>query len=537
MFVMGACGIVYEYVLSVLGNYLIGSSHEEIFIVIGLMMFAMGIGSGLQGQIRNRLFEAFLGLEIALGVVGAWAAIMVYLMHAVSESYRIALYGFALLIGTFIGMEIPLLIRINRQYAQDLRGNLSQILSMDYIGSLTGALVFTYVLLTKVSLAKIGFILGATNIAVALVGLYAFRASLERPRRLVAVALVALASIALGLIYADDWTRTFEQRYFADPIIHRETTKYQHIVITKRDKTVNLYLNGHLQFSSDDEHIYHETLVHPPMLLAPKVARVLVLGGGDGLAVREVLKHPGVEEVTLVDIDAAMIRLAQQHPQLVRLNKGSLGSARVRTHVPELSSAERKLQVRLKSERSVSRFQGPGEPVATVEVAVGDADRLLRALPGPYDVVIIDFPDPSRLEIAKLYTRGFYRRLSKLLAPGAVISTQATSPFHAKTVFLCIGETLRAEGFAAVPYHENVPRFGEWGFYVARLGGASELLRAQMRSLDRLSKIPTRYLTAEVLDASTRFGKGWLTPKVQLEPNTRMRPVVLTYYRDAWSTY
>ena len=234
-----------------------------------------------------------------------------------------------LLIGTFIGMEIPLLIRINRRYAQNLRGNLSQILSMDYIGSLTGALVFTYVLLTRVSLARIGFFLGATNIAVALLGLYAFRGLIERPARLLGVALVALGSIVTGLIWADDWTQAFEQRYFADPIVYRETTKYQHIVMTRSGQRVNLYLNGHLQFSSDDEHIYHELLVHPPMLLAKRKARVLVLGGGDGLAVREVLKHPQVREVTLVDIDAAMIRLAKTHPELVRLNNGALKDARV----------------------------------------------------------------------------------------------------------------------------------------------------------------------------------------------------------------
>lgn len=544
MFVMGGCGIAYEYVLSVLGNYLIGSSHEEIFVVIGLMMFAMGVGSYSQRVLRGDLIETFIVLEVLLGVIGGFSASAVYATFAVSESYRIILYGLAFTIGGLIGMEIPVIIRINREYSKSLRVNLAEVLSMDYVGALAGALLFAYVLLVHVSLTRIGYLLGLANVAVAGLGIWAFWPLIRRRRRIVGGALLATGALAGGLFMAPRWDAWSEQRFFADPIVHRQTTLYQHIVLTERGDVIRLYINGHLQFSSRDEHIYHETLVHPAMTLAPRRSRVLILGGGDGLALRECLAYDDVEAVTLVDIDPAIIELSRDHPALSRLNRGAFDEAQVTTKLAGAigTSAER-YHPRFHGQHPTQRFDAPVE-LPEVNVYTVDADRFLDAVEGQFDVAILDFPDPSHLETAKLFSREFYRSLSRVLAPGALVAVQSTSPYHARDVFLCIGESLRSAGFAAVPYHQNVPSFGEWGFHLAarvpeREGAGRELearLVERLRSIDRF-EVETRFLTPELVAAATRFGKDWLEPGRKIEPHTRLRPHLIEYYRRAWENY
>lgn len=539
MFVMGACGIIYEYVLSVLGNHLIGSSHEEIFIVIGLMMFAMGMGSFAQRNIRKDLFDWFLRIEIFLGLVGGFAATIVHLTFATSESYRVVLYSFAFLIGFLIGMEIPVLIRVNKQYSKSLRTNLSEILSMDYVGALAGALLFTYLLLTQVSLARIAFLLGITNVVIGIVGLIAFRPLVRRPGSLAAFCLLALVALSYGMLRANDWTEWGEQRYFADPIVHRETSKYQHIVLTEQSQRLNLYLNGHLQFSSEDERIYHELLVHPALTLREpsEPLDVLILGGGDGLALREVLRYPNVKSVTLVELDPAVVRLAREHPRLVEINEGSFEDERVAVEDPTGVSEGPEQDVSIVTQRISRKFQEDPHPVARVKVILIDADLFLQSAGPKYDAAFVDFPDPGRIEIAKLYSKDFYRSLQQRLKPGATIAVQSTSPFHAKLVFLCIGETLRSADYTAVPYHQNVPSFGEWGFHIAQPGAGKEAsLVKRLRSIQEL-RVPTQFVTPHVIAASTVFGKNWLVPSEPIEPNTKMDPVILRYFRQAWQGY
>jgi spermidine synthase len=533
MLVMGACGIVYEYVLGALGNNLIGSSHEQIFIVIGIMMFAMGLGAALQGNIVGDLLDKFLALEILLGLVGGVSVPLIYASFAYTTSYRVFLYGFALLTGLLIGLEIPLLIRINTEYAASLRTNLSQILSMDYVGSLVGALIFTYVLLVHLSLARISLALGLVNTLIGLVGLLYFRQLVRRKLLLAVLAVVTLVVLAGGLLKANAWMTTIEQRCFEDPIIHRETTRYQHIVLTKRDRLVRLYINGRLQFSSRDEFIYHELLVHVPMAVAKRREDVLILGGGDGLALREVLRYPEVRRVTLVDIDYAITELAARHPDLIRLNHGALRDARVEVAPAEgLSPGE--TWTAWRGTKIPNRFgERAHYALADLQVVNVDADQFVQGLGEAYDVAILDFPDPSMLELAKLYSVDFYRALARRLRPEAVLAVQSASPFSARKVFLCIGETLRASGFTVLPYHHYIPSFGEWGWHLAWRGGeTAEARRRHLTGLERL-EVETFWLTPEVLAGTFAFGQGWLEA-ADIRPNTKIHPVIVSYYREAW---
>ena len=558
MFVIGGCGLAYEYTLGVLGNNLLGSSHEQIFVVIGLMLFAMGLGAGVQRIFVGDLVDTFLWVEIALGVLGGASALLVYTAYVFTSSHQLVLYASATTIGVLIGCEIPLLIRIHESWARDLRTNLATTLALDYVGSLFGALLFAYGLITWFSVTRIATVLGLTNVALAVLGGLAFRRDLKRPRTLAVAATCATALLVVGFTRADRWTATLEQRAFADPIVHASTSRYQHIVLTEErlqrdNRRVLMFLDGQLQWSSRDEHIYHELLVHPAIALAPRpVERVLILGGGDGLAVREVLKHPTVRSVTLVDLDPAVIELARADPRLVELNGGALLDARVHAEgvLPDGSpgdTASRRIDSPTYRARQLGIDEQERVQLAEVDVFPLDADLFVHQhvqSGATFDAVLIDFPDPRRIELAKLYSVDFYRALAQHVAPEALVAVQSTSPWHARSVFLTIGETLRAAGFHAVPYHANVPSFGEWGFHLAWVARDRTTSRSVERApLDRLDTLKqtdlpptTRYLTPNALRAAFVFGKGWLDTDRTGPPriNTKMRPILHELYRRAW---
>jgi len=531
MFLMGACGIAYEYVLGVTGNNLIGSSHEQIFVIIGIMMFAMGLGAVVQKRLTGDLLDWFLGVEIALGLLGGASSLLVYVTFVYTASYHVVMYGFAFVVGALIGLEVPLLIRINVRYAASLKANLSDIFCMDYVGSLAGALVFTYVLLSRLSIGRIGLVLGCVNAGVALAMLAFFGRAVRRRAALAAGGIAVLAALLAGTAHADRWLARLEQRCFQDPIIHAETSRYQHIVLTRRDDRLRMYINGHLQFSSRDEHVYHEMLVHVPMAVAPRARRVLILGGGDGLALREVLRYGQVEHVTLVDIDPAVIRLAGEHPDLIRLNRAAFHDARVHSRIAQPAGAGRRITVERPTKLRTKLLDDRRYPLADVAVFTVDADRFVREAGGGFDVALLDFPDPKTVELAKLFSVEFYRALARQLAPGGVVSVQSTSPRRARDVFLCIGQTLRAAGFRALPYHDYLPSFGDWGWHLAWRGEPT--VSGRRDRLGRLGalKVETRYATPESIDAAFTFAKGVLDTEEAIRPNTKLTPAIIRHYR------
>ena len=534
MLVMGACGIIYEYTLGVLGNNLMGSSHEQLFVIIGLMLFAMGLGAMLQQQLVASLVDRFLWIELLLGLLGGTSTIVIYTSFVFTDSYQLIMYAFALSIGVLIGCEIPLLIRINTQYTDSLRGNLSTILSMDYVGSLAGALLFTYVLLTRVSVERISLLLGCVNTLLAIGGLVYFWSEVGR-RRLLAVSCSAvLAGLAFALSQSASWMSQLEQRCFEDPVIYSETSRYQHLVLTQshtKDRT-RLYIDGNLQFSSEDECIYHEMLVHVPMSLATSREHVLILGGGDGLALREVLKYPDVKKVTLVDIDLAVIRMAATVPDLIEINQAAFHDARVHV-VPSngVQDAAETTTIQCRTHRHPLVDQTRYD-LAEVTVFTVDADLFVRDVDKAHDVILVDFPDPRSVELAKLYSVGFYRSLSKRLKSGGMCSIQSTNPFRGREVFRCIGRTLQTAGLHSLPYHDHVPSFGEWSWHLAWTGDSTpEEMQTRIRQVQDLA-ISTSYLTPEAMSAAFVFG---LSDELDepVRPSTRLQPIVMQYYAES----
>jgi len=528
MFVMGACGMIYEYALGILGNNLIGSSHEQIFVIIGLMMFAMGLGATFQQRFEGALIDRFLTIELLLGLLGGVSTLVIFTAFAYTGVYRLVLYAFAMSIGMLIGCEIPLLIRINSQYSVSLKANLSAILSMDYVGSLAGALLFVYGLLSRFSVERISLMLGCANALLALGGLFYFWPLVQRRGELLA-ATTAVLVVLLGCgAQSSGWMYHLEQRCFEDPIVLSHASKYQHLVLTRRADHLRLFIDGHLQFSSRDEFIYHEFLVHVPMSLAARHDRILILGGGDGLALREVLRYGDVDEVTLVDIDPAMIQLASSQPDLIELNQASFDDTRVRAVASAAVSPGEPIVVMGHTKRH-PLLDRREYPLATVHAVTMDADLFLRQTDQQFDVVLIDFPDPRSIELAKLYSVPFYRQLAEKLSDGAVVSIQSTSPSEARRVFACIGATLDRAGWKRLPYHAHIPSFGDWGW---NLVWSSDESTKQMR--DRIAElrpisVATRHLTPKVIDAAFVFGKNVLLEPGEVLPNTRLRPVVVHY--------
>ncbi len=535
---MGGCGLAYEYTLSRVAADLLGNSARQWALVIGAMMFCMGIGADLQKRLDDKLLlDKFIAAEILLGVLGGLGPLLLLFTYGLAPDYYVIVqYAFICSIGLLLGFELPLIARLNSVYTDQLKVNLGKVLKMDYIGALAGALIWVFILPKFFTLIESAFILGLMNLSAAAILLFYFQPKISLGPRLWTFFLFALIILSVAFAKARLWTANAEQYLYRDRVILSKTTRYQHIVLTKsRSNEICCYINGSLQFNSADEHIYHENLVHPAFALVPNPHRVLILGGGDGLAAREILKYKSLKEIVLCDLDPEMTDLAQQNPVMTKLNHHSLSSAKIKIlRNNALIAKEAKEKILVNNQHK--RFGSRPELAAEVSLINLDAAALLENLAGKFDIIIIDFPDPNNEELAKLYSRTFYRRLSDRLAVDGVFVQQATSPFHAREAFLCIGRTIKSAGLSAIPYHDNVPSFGEWGWW---LGGHAERWSADSlkKALTKVTliRIKTRYLTPELIHASLFFGRDQLISR-ENEINTLVNHKIFTYYLQGWRT-
>lgn len=429
IFVIAACGLIYELLAGTLASYLLGDSVLQFSTVIGSYLFAMGVGSYLSKYIARGLVTRFVTIEILVGLVGGFSSTILFLAFAYTQAFRLLLYVLVFIVGMLVGLEIPLMMRILRDRFE-FRDLVAQVLTFDYLGALGASLVFPLWLVPQLGLVRGAIFFGLLNLAVALWTTFLFQDRIGAVMRLRVACLLVMASLSVGLAYADHILDMADSALYADEVIFARNTRYQRIVLTKWRDDLRLFLNAHLQFSSRDEHRYHEALVHPGLSAVPGARRLLVLGGGDGLAVRELLKYPSVESITLVDLDHEMTDLFATHPVLKSFNEGSLTAPKVK-------------------------------------VINADAFPWLESNTEMFDFVVIDFPDPTNFSLGKLYTSAFYRLLARHLNRGGLAVAQSTSPLFARQSFWCVAETMKAAGFRTYPYHAYVPSFGEWGFVLA----------------------------------------------------------------------
>ncbi|MBI9074430.1 MAG: polyamine aminopropyltransferase [Desulfatibacillum sp.] len=542
MFATGASGLVFEYILSTVSTYILGNSIEQFSITIALMLLMMGIAGYAQKFMSDRhLIEKFIVLEITLALLGGYAPIAIYASFGfVPDHFMVINYFFVMSIGFLIGFEIPLVLRINEIYSDTLGANIAGVVGPDYVGAFMGALVWTFFLLKVFPLTEISFLVGGTNFIIAAITFMYFMKYGLVKHRFICIFAIIISAMILVFGYANNrgWNLNLEQKLYDSKIVFSQTTKYQRLVLT-HDAPLDeyrFYINGNLQFSSRDQAIYHEQLVHPVFALARGVKNILILGGGDGLVLREVLKYPEVNSVMLVDLDPDMVSVCSTNPVLTQLNNHAFDNARVLAQGSRAVSGEGLARVFQETDRIMPKGEHETQKIATVEIMNVDADRFLDQVQGRWDVVLIDFPDPSSVELAKLYSREFYRKLSRVLAPGAMITVQATSPYHAKESFLCILRTMESAGYSTLPYHDNVPSFGDWGWIMAwKPSISSDSVNGKIGRIKEFS-VATSYLTPEVFRASLSFGKGMLDTR-ETRVNTLMQPALLTYYQDdSWKS-
>lgn len=483
-----------EFTLSTLASYLLGNTTLQWTLTMSVMFFAMGLGSRWSRWFPDRLLDRFVAIEFWLSALCATSAAAAYFGSALIHSSGVVIYGYAFAIGVLIGMEIPLVARLNSSY-ETLQINISSVMEKDYFGALLGGLLFAFFLLPHLGLTYTPLALGAINFAVASVLLWQYRSLLANRVRL----MVAFWGLAIGLVLLGVWMRPIvlfgEQSQYRDRIVFQKQTPYQRIVITEWKGHHWLYLNNNVQFSTYDEERYHEPLIHPAMQLSGSREKVLILGGGDGLAVREVMKYPDVTRITLVDLDAEMITLARSFPALRAANRGSLDDSRL-------------------------------------DIVTGDAGKFLAESADLYDVIVVDLPDPKGPDLARLYSREFYRAAMAHLSAEGVVVTQASSPLYAKKAFLCVYRTMQSAGFSVVPYHTYVPTMSDWGWVLGVRGKSGANLKGRLLEID-FEGLETRYLNAESMAGMLSFGKGMFDEVGEILISTELEPKVDQYYRES----
>lgn len=513
---VAVAGLIYELIAATLSSYLLGDSVRQFSLVIGVFLASMGLGAWLSRFVAHAL-GGFIWAQIGLGVLGGFMAPLLYFSYAAIGVVEGPLYAALIAVGALSGMEIPLIARVLKQIgAPEFR--FENVLSVDYIGALVASILFPTLILPHLGLMAASLAFGIMNLLVAGLSLWIFRA--EAPPAARPVWACALLAACLALWQSERMVSAAEAQLYEDDIILTEQSPWQRITVTRFRDRVRLFLDGSIQFDTMDEYRYHEALVHPAMGLVQRPRRVLILGGGDGLAAREVLRHAAplagagetvqpvtvsgasggqsVQEITLVDLDGAVTTLFRDHPELSALNSHSLRDPRV-------------------------------------TILNMDAWKFAET-PGPvYDVIIADLPDPKSLALSKLYSREFYAMLMEHLAPRGVLVVQSGSPLYARDAYWSVVRTLRAtrnpqspdRPLSVYPYHIFLPSFGDWGFTLVTqspLAGAAPDLPPNLR-----------YLTPETWEAAQAFGPD--EGETPAEINTLRSHALVEYYNAGWDRW
>ena len=508
--VISGCSIVYELLISAVSSYILGDSIMQFSITIGLYMFAMGIGSWLTKFIKSRLFNWLVSIEILIGILGGTSALVLFMSNLYLPGYHPVMYLEILLIGLLAGLEIPLLTRIIEEQAGDLRLTLSNVFSFDYIGALIGSIAFPLLLLPQFGYFSAAFVAGTLNLAMAIFIAFKYRQYIVRPQIFQIIAVAICSLMVVGILNGESLANKVEQGLYRDKIIHIEQTPYQKLVLTQHKNDIRLFINGNIQFSSFDEYRYHEALVHVPMSVASERRNVLILGGGDGMALREILKYPDVEHVDMVDLDKGVVELCKTHPHIVKINENALMSDKLTVHHTDAFKF---------LEERIEQFH------ALKTESIEKAQKQYLA----YDVIIVDLPDPNNESLNKLYTNLFYRLCRNNLAENGVMVVQSTTPYYASDAFWCIHKTVASEFPHVYAYHALVPTFGDWGFQLA-LNTPLDVQKIELTQKGR-------FLSQEMIPKLFVFAEDEKSKRKDLKVNALSAPVLLDYYLEAERNY
>ncbi|MCP4134445.1 MAG: polyamine aminopropyltransferase [bacterium] len=487
VFILSLCGITYELVLGSLATYLLGNPVQQYSITIGFFLSSMGFGSYLSRFFLRDILRKFIILEVVLGLVGGLSILVLNYLFSFSATYYVLHIFFLVIIGTLVGLEIPLLTRILKKYGS-LKEIISNVLTLDYMGGLAGSLLFPLLLFPFIGRLLTSIVIGVVNIGVAffVISKIDYQKKSKADYLFPIISILLLGTIAFN---ADTINNVLQKRLYYDDIVFTKRSKYQQIVLTRNGNDFRLYLDGSLQFSTFDEYRYHEMLVFPALALHPdKPKKVLILGGGDGIAVRELLKWDSVEQITLVELDPAIVDLAKSNSSFKYINADSLGNKKV-------------------------------------NLIVGDAYIYLMENKSKFDIIIADFPDPHDETISKLYTVRFYRLIRRSLHDSGIFITQSTSPLFAREAFWCIHNTMKQVFNEVLPYHVYIPTFGDWGFNIAT---PANFELDSMKTMDS----GVQFFSKNTFLQSLHFPGD--SKRTVTETNTFNKPVLYNYYLKGW---
>jgi len=495
IFIAGLCSIIYELLISTTSSYFLGDSIKQFSLTIGVYMAAMGIGSYFTKGFEKNLLDRFVQVEVLLGLIGGASVPILYFAfdRLSTDMYQLLMLGLTMLIGVLTGFEVPLLIRMMKEY-YPLKTNLANVLSLDYIGALIATLLFPFLLLPFLGTFRISILFGLINIGLGVYVYYFFtrQLSMKKKRWLEATIVSCVLFFALLGSFSGKLLKHWEENFFLSKVIYSKETPYQHLVLTQNKEDIRLYINRIIQFSSLDEYRYHEALALVPLSAAPYKKKALILGGGEGLLARELLKHADFEEITIVDLDPTVFEIAKNNHYLKEINENAMNHP-------------------------------------SIKLEAQDAMQFLKNTNERFDVIIADLPDPSNEAVARLYSTAFYKLANAALTKYGVFATQASGVFHTNNAFWCIHETIKATGFKEVyPYHTYVPSFGDWGFIVA----ANHPIEPRALKLTQ----PTQFLETNMGKDLFSFEKDIDNPG-DIEINHLDRPVLLEYYLDEWEVW
>lgn len=540
MAVLAGCGLIYEYLLSHYAGRVIGAVESAIYTMIGIMIVSMGAGSFMARKI-SCAFTGFAWLELLIAIIGASAILVIssaiafvqLMPQIIAQSFNIppdslpqggfiqvlhsfthySPYFIGAILGFFIGMEIPLIARVREQiHAQHLVHNTGTIYGADYIGAGIGAAIWITIMLS-LEINTSASITASVNLIAGFIFWLRYRQHINFAKLLLVGHLLTSILVVVIFTYGGQWSRELNNLLYLDKVVYQQQSRFAQIVLTERQINNNtapsysLYLNGRLQFAANDEYIYHKFLVYPALASSARQDNILIIGGGDGLALREVLRWQP-QRVTLMDLDPAVIALFKDPASLVQpaiaeailqLNQNALNDPRVNIIFNDA-------------------FNG-------VDDLISQAQR--------FDAIIVDLPDPSHPDLNKLYSQVFYQKLKQLLSADGALVIQSTSPFHAKNAFISIGNTVKAAGWTNVEqYHQNVPSFGQWGWTIATPAGVGARTR-----LAKTAMMPFEtWLTPGLIQASFEFSNNFYRDSDKIMVNRLGSFTLYRYHQQAWES-
>lgn len=502
VFATGLSGVVAEYILATLATYFLGDSVVQWALIVSVMLFSMGLGSRLSKFVHTNLLVSFITIEFILSLFVAFSSLITYTTAAFTQYTGLMVYSLSIIIGTLIGMEIPLVIRLNKEF-ESLRINIASVMEKDYYGSLLGGVFFVFVGLPYLGLTYTPFVLGTVNFSVAMVLLLSTSKTLTaKHKRFTWAASVLVACLLIGGSFMAKPIIIFgEQAKYKDKVVFSQQSRYQKIVITQWKNDFWLFIDGNLQLCSMDEALYHEPLVHPAVVIARKPRNILVLGGGDGCAIRELLKYKFIEKITICDLDPKMTDLARFNPIIRKLNQNSMNNPKVK-------------------------------------IVNTDGFNYISQSKDIYDLIVIDLPDPRTVELSRLYSVEFYGLCKHSLGVNGAMVTHATSPYYAPMAFRCIEKTIQAAGFNVLTLHNQILSMGEWGWAI----GSPTMSKAEMMNVlakSSFDAIKTRWLDNEGMKMMMYFGKDFYNKTTDsIRINKMNDPVLYRYYlRSNWDLY